>query len=287
MRRPDSIGTASRPSGRRRVAVGAGLMVLVLTLAGCSSEELPRLGLPEAATEEGHIVVNLWQNSWVAALLVGALVWGLIAFASVAYRRRPGHEGTLPTQTRYNLPVEILYTVTPLLAVCVLFYFTWRDENQLLELDPDPAVTVHVIGQQWSWTFNYVDQDVYEVGTPADPPRLVLPVGETTEFILTAHDVVHSFWVPAFLFKYDMLPGDPNFIQMTPEKLGTFEGRCAELCGTYHSRMLFTVEVVSADDFEAYIAELEAAGQSGQIRPELKDESYGDPGIAPGEGGDE
>ena len=167
----------------------------------------------------------------------------------------------------------------------MLFYFTWRDENELLELDPDPAVTVHVVGQQWSWTFNYVDQDVYEVGTPAEPPTLVLPVGETTEFILTAHDVIHSMWIPAFLFKLDMLPGDPNIIQMTPDKLGTFAGRCAELCGTYHSRMLFTVEVVPAEEFEAYIAELEEAGQTGQIRPELKDETFGNPGIAPGEGG--
>lgn len=284
MRRPDSIRTAPRVTGRRRLAAVAGLVVLVLTVAGCSSDELPRLGLPEAATDRGRLVINLWQGSWIAALLVGAMVWGLIVYTVTFHRRRSSHEGSLPTQTRYNLPVEILYTITPLLAVTILFYFTWRDENELLELDPDPAVTVHVVGQQWSWTFNYVDQDVYTTGTPAEPPTLVLPQGQTTEFILTAHDTIHSMWVPAFLFKLDMLPGEPNVIQMTPEKLGTFAGRCAELCGTYHSRMLFTVEVVPMAEFEAAIAELEAAGQTGQIRPELKDDTFGNPGIATGEG---
>jgi cytochrome c oxidase subunit 2 len=284
VRRPDSIGTPPRQAGRRRAVTALGLGVLVLTLAGCSSDELPRLGLPESATDKGRIVINLWQGSWLAALIVGGLVWGLIGYTVIFHRRRSSHEGTLPTQTRYNLPVEILYTVTPLLAVTILFYFTWRDESNELELDPNPAVTVHVVGQQWSWTFNYVDQDVYEVGTPADPPTLVLPQGEVTEFILTSHDVIHSMWVPAFLFKLDMLPGDPNIIQMTPEKLGTFAGRCAELCGTYHSRMLFTVKVVPPDEFDAYITELGDAGQTGQIMPELKDEKFGNPAVEPGEG---
>jgi cytochrome c oxidase subunit 2 len=284
VRRPDSIGTAARSSGRRRLAAGAGLALLVTTLAGCSSEELPRFGLPEAVTDKGHVVVNLWQASWIAALIVGALVWGLIGYTVIFHRRRSMHEGSLPTQTRYNLPVEILYTVTPLLAVVVLFYFTWRDENQLLELDPNPDVTVHVIGQQWSWTFNYVDEDVYTIGTPAQPPTLVLPLGETTEFVLTSHDVIHSFWVPSFLFKLDMLPGDPNVIQMTPDKLGTFAGRCAELCGTYHSHMLFTVKVVPPDEYEAAIDQLAADGYTGQIMPELKDETFGNPALEPGEG---
>jgi cytochrome c oxidase subunit 2 len=284
VRRPDSIGTAPRASRRRRLAVVGGLALLVTTVAGCSSEELPRFGLPEAVTDQGHIVTNLWQASWIAALIVGALVWGLIGYTVIFHRRRSVHEGALPTQTRYNLPVEILYTVTPLLAVVVLFYFTWRDENQLLELEPNPDVTVQVVGQQWSWTFNYVDEDVYTIGTPAEPPTLVLPVNETTEFILTSHDVIHSFWVPSFLFKLDMLPGDPNVIQMTPDKLGTFAGRCAELCGTYHSQMLFTVKVVPADEYEAAMDELAAAGNTGQIMPELKDETFGNPAVEPGEG---
>ena len=284
MRRPDSIGTQPRSSGRRRLTVATGLFGLVLTLAGCSSDELPRLGLPESATDKGDIVTNLWQASWIAALLVGFLVWGLIAYTVVFHRRRASHDGTLPTQTRYNLPVEILYTVTPLLAVCILFYFTWRDQNDLLPLEPNPDHTIHVVGQQWSWTFNYVDEDVYTSGTPADPPTLVLPQGETIEFVLTSADVIHSMWVPAFLFKLDMLPADPNIIQMTPDKLGTFAGRCAELCGTHHSGMLFTVEVVPPDEYDAYVADLAASGYSGQIMPELKDQTPGEnPAVEPGE----
>lgn len=265
----------------RRTALGAGALALVLT--GCSSEEMPRLGFPEPATEEGAAVVSLWQGSWIAAFVVGGIVWGLIAWTVVFHRRRDG-DSALPIQTRYNLPVEILYTMTPLIVVVVLFYFTARDQNEQLDLSESPDVNIHVIGQQWSWTFNYVDEDVYVLGTPAEPPTLVLPQDQTAEFTLTAADVVHSFWVPAFLFKMDLIPGDPNVIQMTPTKLGTFSGKCAELCGTYHSDMLFNVEVVTAEEYDEYIAGLEEAGQTGQIRADLRTEELGGPRVEPGEG---
>ena len=109
------------------------------------------------------------------------------------------------------------------------------------------------MGQQWSWTFNY-DKDaaldgsttVYEGGTTADRPTLVLPVNESVEVKLRSPDVIHSFWVPAFLFKMDVVPGRDNHFSFTPTREGTFKGRCAELCGVYHSRMLFNVKVVSA-----------------------------------------
>jgi len=268
-------------SARRRSAVLLGLLLLLLS--GCSSDELPRFGFPEPATEGGKTTLSLWQGSWIAAFIVGGLVWGLIAFSVIRHRRRDS-DAELPVQTRYNLPVEILYTVTPLIVVVVLFYFTARDETDLLELDPNPDVNIHVIGQQWSWTFNYENEDVYTIGTIAEPPTLYLPVNATTEFTLTSVDVVHDFWVPAFLFKLDVIPGDPNIIQMTPTKLGTFSGKCAELCGTYHSDMLFTVEVVTDEEYADHIAELEDRDQTGQIFEDLKGEELGSPRVEPGEG---
>lgn len=269
------------PSRSRVRVLLLGLFALIV--AGCSSEDAPRLGLPEPATEEGARTLSLWQGSWLAAFIVGGLVWGLIGIAVIVHRRRDTSP-ELPTQMRYNLPVEILYTVTPLIVVVVLFYFTARDESDLVNLDPDPDVNVHVVGQRWSWAFNYMDEDVYVLGTPAEPPTLVLPQGQTAEFILTSADVAHSFWVPAFLFKMDLIPGDPNIIQMTPTKLGTFSGKCAELCGTYHSDMLFNVEVVSDTEYADYIAGLEDSGQTGQILEELQTEELGSPRVEPGEG---
>jgi len=271
---------APRPGRRRAVGV---LTVAALLLAGCSSEEAPRLGFPEPATEDAARVLSLWQGSWLAALIVGGIVWGLIGVSVFRHRRRD-RDPELPLQTRYNLPVEILYTLTPLVVVLVLFYFTARDQNEVLELEPNPDNTVHVIGQQWSWTFNYVNEDVNVIGTMAEPPSLVLPVDQTTEFILTSPDVIHSFRIPAFLFTMDVIPGDPNVVQMTPTKLGHFSGKCAELCGTYHSDMLFNVEVVSEGEYEEYIAGLEESGQTGQVYPDLVDEELGSPREEPGEG---
>jgi cytochrome c oxidase subunit 2 len=261
------------------------LAAIALLLAGCSSEDMPRFGLPESATEQGHRTVNLWQGSWIAALIVGGIVWGLIGYAVIAFRRRRSHEGSLPVQTRYNLPIEILYSIVPLIVVSVLFYFTWRDQNELLELDPNPDVTVHVVGQRWTWTFNYVDENVFVAGTPDQPPTLVLPQGERVQFEVTTADVIHSFWIPAFLFKLDMMPHDPNVFQMTPEKLGTFAGECAEFCGDDHSRMLFAVQIVPPDQYDDFVSNLQNSGNIGQVMPELRNETPGGelPAIEPGD----
>jgi cytochrome c oxidase subunit 2 len=134
-----------------------------------------------------------------------------------------------------------------------------------MALPADPDHTINVVGHQWSWSFNYVDGDVYEAGTPARRPTLYLPKDQTVLFELTSTDVVHSFWVPNFLFKMDVIPGRQNEFAITPTREGTFAGKCAELCGFDHSRMLFTVKVVSPQEYEAHLAELRARGQTGQL----------------------
>ena len=153
--------------------------------------------------------------------------------------------------------------------VLVFFNFTVTAQNDVNREVEDPDHTIAVVGQQWSWAFNYVEDDandgqtVYTTCTPAEPPTLYLPVGETVEFELTSPDTIHSFWVPAFAYKLDVIPGRVNSFSMTPTREGTFEGRCAELCGVYHSRMLFTVEVVSAEEYAEELAQLEAVGNVG------------------------
>jgi cytochrome c oxidase subunit II len=239
-------------------------LVLVL-LSGCS-QDLQNLAMPgRDATETSHYVFDLWRWGWVAALVTGGIVWGLIFYVCFAYRRRSDDE--IPVQTRYNLPLEIFYTIAPVIMVVVFFFHTVNAQNSILEEVDDPDHTIEVVGQQWQWTFNYPDEDavdapnVYEVGTASYIPTLVLPVDETVQFNLNSPDVIHDFWITGFLMKMDVVPGRVNHFQVTPTQIGSYSGKCAELCGVSHSRMIFNVEVVSRADYDAYLQDLEAKGQ--------------------------
>jgi cytochrome c oxidase subunit 2 len=252
----------------RRIVLFAVLGVTVVLMAGCSSAdqaEWKRLAMPEPVTEQGEHTLSLWQGAWIAALVTGVIVWALIFFVIWRFRRRSDDE--IPIQTRYNLPLEIFYTIAPVIMVIVFFKATVDTQNLLLDDTQPPDHTIEVVGQQWQWTFNYTGEDVvddkniYEVGTANYIPTLVLPVNETTRFNLHSPDVIHDFGVPGFLIKMDVVPGRVNHYQVTPKTIGTYSGKCYELCGVYHSRMLFTVKVVSKEDYEAYLQELEAAGQ--------------------------
>jgi cytochrome c oxidase subunit 2 len=252
---------SSRPL--RRVVVLAATGALVVGLSACSTSDIPaQLGIPSPATDSAQRMYSLWQGSWVAAWVVGALTWTLIIGTAVVYRKR---SEAAPVQTRYNIPIEVMYTVTPLIVVAVLFFFTARDETQIIKVTNDQQHTVNVVGFQWNWAFNYVDEGAYDVGSPAQLPTLWLPVGEKVKFTLTSPDVIHSFWIPEFLFKMDVIPGRTNQFEVTPTKEGHFVGRCAELCGTYHSSMLFYVNVVSPQAYDQHIAALKAEGQAGSV----------------------
>ena len=265
-----------RPMRVRRIGsgiVGFGGSMGLLLLGGCSSadqEQIRRLAMPVEATDRAPLIYDLWVGSWIAAIAVGVVVWGLILYASFRFRRRSDDE--VPVQTRYNLPIEILYTVAPVVMVLVLLYETIETQNQVLERasEESPALhTVNVVGAKWAWTFNYMGEDavngqtVHTVGTPADLPTLMLPVGEKVRIRLSSPDVIHSFWVPSFLFKLDVIPGRNNAFVFTPTREGTYAGKCAELCGTYHSRMLFNVDVVSVEEYEAHLQDLQDQGDVG------------------------
>lgn len=212
---------------------------------------------------------SLWIGSWIAVLVVGVLVWGLIAYASIRFRRRSDDE--VPKQLRYNLPIEMLYTVAPLIVVAVLFYFTIEKQDKITADVANPDHNVVVTAQQWSWTFNYVGEqaigggNVYDAGTVAQEPTLWLVKGQSVRFNLHSPDVIHSFWVPSFYFKMDVIPGRQNAFSMTPTRFGTFVGRCAELCGFLHSQMLFHVRVVTQAQFDAHMRHLQAAGAVGTL----------------------
>jgi len=264
-------------------------LAAVAAISSCSPA-VERGWMPGGPGTTDHTdgVVQLWTGSWIAALLVGVLVWGLLIWCVVAYRKRKD-DHQLPVQLRYHLPLELLYTFVPVLMVGVLFFYTVRTQDAITSIDEDATdVSIQVYGRQWSWDFNYLDYDVWDTGQPADlnnistgqagldeyaaqdeVPTLYLPVGQTVTFTLTSRDVIHSFWIPEFLYKMDTTPGRTNTFQVTPQVEGDYYGRCAELCGEYHAYMLFNVKVVPQEEFEQHMADLAAAGQTGQLGPEL------------------
>lgn len=276
--RPLEENRARRGWSRRAATVALAVPLLVL-LSGCS-KEVQRGWLPSTPDTTNHTgsIMALWNGSWIAALIVGVIVWGLMLWCVVAYRRRREDTG-LPAQTRYNLPLEILYTVVPLMMIAVLFFYTANYQSAIADTSAKPDLTINVVGKQWGWDFNYLDDQVYEVGLQGELngkpgvekelPTLYVPAGERVEFILTSRDVIHSFWVPAWLYKMDVIPGVENKFQVVPQRTGFFKGKCAELCGEYHSEMLFNVRVVTPDEYKAHIAELKAKGNVGVLTSNL------------------
>jgi cytochrome c oxidase subunit 2 len=266
-----------------------------IILAGCTQAQLQGW-LPGDAETTNHTgrVIGLWTTSWIVLLAVGVVTWGLIIWAAVVYRRRKG-QTALPVQLRYNLPIEIFYTIVPLILVLGFFAFTARDQAAI-EAKPagEADVKIEVFGKQWGWDFNYLNENVYSAGIQAqvidedgsvdmeELPVLYLPVDQTVEVNIESRDVIHSFWVIDFLYKKDMIPGKTNYMYFTPTKIGTYAGKCAELCGAYHSLMLFEVKVVSQDDYDAYIETQRAAGFEGRL-----DASYNKNTNLPGTAGRE
>ncbi|WP_423494001.1 cytochrome c oxidase subunit II [Microbacterium esteraromaticum] len=277
------------PSKRRLrwAAIPLGLAAAVV-LAGCTPTELHGFlpGFVEdgtAATNQTERVAGLWVTSWIVLLIVGLITWGLMGWAVVMYRRRKGQTG-LPVQLRYNMPIEILYTVIPLILVLAMFFFTARDQTAIETQWSDDEVDVEVtaIAKQWAWDFQYDGEAednsdaVWTMGTQAHPdeagdfdreqlPTLVLPVDKKVKIDLQSRDVVHSFWIIDFLYKKDMYIGKDNSWSFIPTRVGEFDGKCAELCGEYHSMMLFNVKVVEQDEYDAYLETLRAEGNTGDI----------------------
>ncbi|WP_199443343.1 aa3-type cytochrome oxidase subunit II [Umezawaea beigongshangensis] len=251
-------------TGAARLAKVAGLVGLVgIGATGCSAEEVMRFGWPVGVTPQAERMRELWTGSVIAALVVGVIVWGLILW-SVAFHRKKSDE--LPRQTAYNLPLEIVLIVVPTIIVAVLFYFTAITQNFVTDKSENPDVTVDVIAFQWNWEFQYPEfateetqAPVSTVGTSDEVPLLVVPSGKSIRFNLRSTDVIHSFFVPEFHFKRDVFPDpeknnqDSSFEVTKIDREGSFVGRCAELCGTYHAVMNFEVRALAADDFDRYM----------------------------------
>ena len=260
---------------------GASLVaILALVLSGCTQQSmLGWLPTERGLTNQVDRVIDLWVVSWIVLLVVGVTTWLLIIWAAVVYRRRKGQTG-LPQQLRYNMPIETFYTIVPLILVLGFFAFTARDQTVIEAPLPTPDVSIEVYGKRWAWDFNYLTENVYSPGIQAQEipggvvdsellPKLYLPVNKSVEIKIESRDVIHSFWVIDFLYKKDMIPARTNYWYFIPQQEGVFRGKCAELCGEYHSLMLFEVHVVSEAEYQRQIGALRGAGNVGRLGPEL------------------
>jgi cytochrome c oxidase subunit 2 len=206
---------------------------------------------PAIGTTQAAALADDWRTYGYAALAVALLVWGLILYAAIRFRSRPGHEQPRDDK-KSNPPLEITWTILPFLLVTGLFVVTYHIETGVETLHAAPRVQIAVNAFRWGWTFHYLNGPTID-GDMNHPPQLVLPLGETAALQVTASDVDHSFWVPDFLFKRDAIPGRVTAFDLTPTKLGTFMGRCAELCGLGHTLMDFSVRVVPAAEFDRWM----------------------------------
>jgi len=243
-----------------------------LLLSGCSSNGF----LPDSATEQGDDVTTLWKGVIAAGIFVALFMWTLIGIAAfrgrAASRRDPD---AIPGQRQDNLKLELFYFGVPVLICIALFVAMFPVQEAVTEVEPDPDLVVEVVGYQWGWQFRYLEVEpgqpvpeaghdagagtaealVVVTGAPDQPPVLVLPTDRTVRLELVADDVIHSFWVPDFITKRDLIPGVDNEIDVNLNETGTYVGRCAEFCGLEHWAMTFSVESMAPDDFDAWMAE--------------------------------
>ena len=223
--------------------------------ASCSSS----FGMPRGGTEQGQDIFSLWQTFMIAGIVVGVLVYGLIAWSLIRYRHRKRDAADARGRSfDANVPLEVVYTLIPVVIVVVLFALSFRTEDRVDAVSPSPDVTLHAEAFAWGWHFTYGDTGPTVVSPPSGlgvtGPTIELPLGRTTRVVLTSNDVIHAFWVPGFLFKRDAIPGRTTAFDLTPTDLGTYQGVCAEFCGLNHAFMTFTVRVVEPQEFSAWLA---------------------------------
>lgn len=211
-------------------------------------------GLPTPLTEQGDTIAGVWQIFLLGAAVVAAIIVALLLVIVVRFRRRSDQ---LPEQVHYRLALEVAYTVLPFLAIIGLFVVTITSLNKVEATQPKPDLVVDVTASQWQWEFDYPDAGI-TIRQPDDetPPTLVIPSGAVVQFNLASRDVIHSFWVPGFLTKRDVIPGRPASMQVNVTgEPGIYAGVCAEFCGLHHTTMRFDLEIVAPSRFEEWLTD--------------------------------
>jgi cytochrome c oxidase subunit 2 len=233
-----------------------------------------QVGQPTPITDEARSMHRLYIVVLSLAFAVFVGVVSALLFAIFRYRRRRADD-PLPPQIHGSAKIEAMWIAIPVIIVLTMFTYSAVVLAKTDRKAPEDALTIRVTGFQFQWQFDYNLQDlgsrkpvdregtVTILGTPSNIPELVIPVDEPVEFVLHSNDVIHSFFIPNFLYKLDVIPGLENRFVVVPRVTGTFRGQCAELCGVDHALMLFTVRVVTREEFDRWIVEQAAETASG------------------------
>ncbi|GGI07652.1 cytochrome c oxidase subunit II [Egicoccus halophilus] len=244
--------TATRAATRRRTR---GTLVLVLALglvlSACTA---PQSALDPAGpyAQDPH---DLIRPVFAIALFVFVLVQGLIIYAVIKFRKRPDDDGSLPVQVHGNTRLEIFWTVVPALILAFIAVPTVQMIFSTMDEPDGEFLTVEVIGHRWWWEFYYPDYDIYSAN------EIVIPVDTPVRLEMTASDpgrsadlgVIHSFWIPAWAGKQDVVPGQTTFLNIQADAAGRYLGQCAEYCGLSHVNMRIRGESMEPADFEAWV----------------------------------
>jgi cytochrome c oxidase subunit 2 len=240
------------------VVLGAFLVHTGLTNIGL----LPLQASAQAVAIDELFGIHLWLVSSLFSLIVVVLFYSLIVF-----RRKKGETGD-GAHIEGNSGLEIAWTAIPLLMVIILAFIGARSLGEIRRVDPS-ALRVKVISGQWFWQFQYPEFGVVST-------KLYLPVDRQVDLQMTSIDVIHSFWVPEFRVKQDLVPGRTTELRITPTKIGDFKVLCAELCGVSHAYMEAVVSVVSQQDFEDWAkTQQESVPTDPVLRGELLAQQYG------------
>jgi cytochrome c oxidase subunit 2 len=257
-----SSSPRKRPASEAFIA--GGVVVLLVAIVGIVlwSGQGNALYPPAAVTEEGRAISDLYNLVFAIAVVIFVAVEGLIVWSILRYRRRPG-DVDLPPQTHGNNLVEALWTLIPTVIVLYLFAVSWDTLNKVEAVSATPDVRIHVIAGQFSFQFEYLDGDKQHIVTQTkgigEGGGMAVPVGRNVYVTLTSNDVIHAWYVPRFLFKRDVVPGQENHFEFKVDESEagqTFNGQCAELCGVGHRDMRFSVTAMTQADFDAWIAKL-------------------------------
>lgn len=216
--------------------------------------------LPQAAsTQAGPIDVMFNVHFWLIALFF-SLIMVIMLYSAFVFKRKPGDEEDGP-HIHGNSVLEIVWTVIPLIIVVALGIWGAIVLRDITAAAPD-EMEVTVTGRQWSWSFAYPTQGDFQSA------EMVVPVGQPLSLNMRSEDVLHSFWVPEFRVKQDLVPGRTTILRVEPSAEGEYKVRCAEICGTEHANMLAPIRVVSAEEFQAWVDEKNAAPAYGEMTPE-------------------
>jgi len=212
---------------------------------------------PEQASTQAGPIDHLYDVLIWVSVPVFVTVMIIVLFSVVNFRMRPGEENLDGPPIHGNTRLEVVWTAIPAVMLVILCSYSWIVLNDIEEAQAN-EMRVNVTGQQFVWTYEYPQAD----GKPVKSSQLYLAKDRPVRFYVRALDVLHDFWVPAFRMKIDAVPGIETRYRVTPSKIGTFPVVCAELCGLGHSVMRSTTRVVTAEDFDAWIAERKAPAQA-------------------------